>query len=42
MRSLPETHYAKCGELNIAWGGPGAPVRMTGPAVTVYSGEIDV
>ncbi|MBW7901190.1 MAG: diaminopimelate epimerase [Rhodocyclaceae bacterium] len=30
------------GELNIAWDGPGAPVRMTGPAVTVFSGEIEI
>jgi diaminopimelate epimerase len=28
------------GELNIAWAGPGHPVLMTGPAVTVFSGEI--
>ena len=30
------------GELEIAWGGPGQPVRMTGPAVTVFAGEIDI
>ncbi len=30
------------GELDIAWDGAGTPVRMTGPAVTVFSGEIDV
>ena len=30
------------GELSIAWDGPGAPVRMCGPAVTVYSGVIDL
>ena len=30
------------GELTIAWGGPAASVRMTGPAVTVFSGEIDL
>ena len=28
------------GGLSIAWGGAGAPVLMTGPAVTVFSGEI--
>ena len=28
------------GELRIAWDGPGTPVRMTGPAVTVFHGEI--
>jgi diaminopimelate epimerase len=30
------------GELNIAWGGAGEPVLMTGPAVTVFSGEIEL
>ena len=30
------------GELSIAWAGPGTPVRMCGPAVTVYSGVIDL
>ena len=30
------------GDLNIAWGGPGRPVLMTGPAVTVFTGEIDL
>ncbi|MCK0510583.1 diaminopimelate epimerase [Aromatoleum buckelii] len=30
------------GELDIAWGGPGQPVLMTGPAVTVFAGEIAV
>ena len=30
------------GELTIAWRGPGAPVQMTGPAVTVFTGEIDL
>ena len=30
------------GELSIAWGGPGQPVVMTGPAVTVFTGEIDL
>ena len=30
------------GDLNIAWGGPGRPVLMTGPAVTVFSGEIEL
>jgi diaminopimelate epimerase len=28
------------GALSIAWDGPGQPVRMTGPAVTVFEGEI--
>ncbi|MBZ0126150.1 MAG: diaminopimelate epimerase [Rhodocyclaceae bacterium] len=30
------------GELAIAWDGPGRPVRMTGPAVTVFDSEIDI
>lgn len=28
------------GELTIAWDGVGAPVLMTGPAVTVFAGEL--
>ena len=30
------------GKLNIAWQGAGTPVLMTGPAVTVFTGEIDL
>jgi len=30
------------GRLTISWVGPGQSVLMTGPAVTVFSGEIDV
>jgi diaminopimelate epimerase len=30
------------GELTIAWGGAGTPVLMTGPAVTVFNGEIEL
>lgn len=30
------------GSLHIAWEGEGAPVWMTGPAVTVFTGEIEV
>lgn len=30
------------GELSIAWDGKGSPVLMSGPAVTVFSGEIDL
>jgi len=30
------------GELTIAWGGQGLPVLMTGPAVTVFQGEIEL
>lgn len=30
------------GDLTIAWGGKGSPVLMTGPAVTVFTGEIEL
>lgn len=30
------------GELSIAWAGGDAPVLMTGPAVTVFTGEIEL
>jgi diaminopimelate epimerase len=30
------------GDLNIAWNGAGTPVQMTGPAVTVFTGEIEL
>lgn len=30
------------GDLSIVWGGPGRPVLMTGPAMTVFTGEIDL
>ncbi len=30
------------GDLNIAWGGGERPVLMTGPAVTVFTGEIEL
>jgi diaminopimelate epimerase len=30
------------GELTIAWDGPGRPVMMTGPAQTVFHGEIEI
>ena len=30
------------GDLAIAWGGYGQPVLMTGPAVTVFQGEIEL
>jgi diaminopimelate epimerase len=30
------------GELSIAWGGAGTPVMMTGPAVTVFTGKIEL
>ncbi|MBS0544474.1 MAG: diaminopimelate epimerase, partial [Proteobacteria bacterium] len=30
------------GALEIAWAGEGAPVLMTGPAVTVFEGELEL
>jgi diaminopimelate epimerase len=30
------------GELVISWGGEGLPVMMTGPAVTVFEGEMEI
>jgi diaminopimelate epimerase len=30
------------GVLTVSWGGDGAPVLMTGPAITVFSGEINL
>jgi diaminopimelate epimerase len=30
------------GDLSIAWGGGDRPVLMTGPAVTVFTGEIEL
>ena len=33
---------ARGGDLGISWAGEGKPVMMTGPAVTVFEGEIEV
>jgi diaminopimelate epimerase len=30
------------GELQIHWDGPGQPVMMTGPAVVVFEGELNI
>jgi diaminopimelate epimerase len=30
------------GMLTIEWNGEGSPVRMTGPATTVFEGEVEV
>jgi diaminopimelate epimerase len=38
----PVTVETRGGELDIAWNGSGTPVQMTGPAVTVFTGEIDL
>jgi diaminopimelate epimerase len=34
--------HTRGGVLTIAWDGEGQPVRMTGPATTVYRGEIEL
>ncbi|MCW3478836.1 diaminopimelate epimerase [Neisseriaceae bacterium JH1-16] len=36
------TVHALGGDLTIEWAGEGEPVLMTGPAVTVFTGEIDL
>jgi diaminopimelate epimerase len=33
---------ARGGELSIAWAGPGQPVYLSGPAVTVFEGEVEL
>jgi diaminopimelate epimerase len=33
---------ARGGELSIAWAGEGEPVWLTGPAVTVFEGTVDI
>ena len=30
------------GDLSILWEGVGRPVQMTGPAVTVFEGELEI
>jgi diaminopimelate epimerase len=30
------------GDLGISWAGEGKPVMMTGPAVKVFEGEIEI
>ncbi len=38
----PVTVATHGGTLSIAWGGEGAPVKMTGPAISVFTGEINL
>jgi len=38
----PVTVSARGGELHIAWQGGNAPVMMTGPAVTVFTGSVEL
>ncbi|MBK9161260.1 MAG: diaminopimelate epimerase [Nitrosomonadales bacterium] len=38
----PVNVVTRGGTLSIAWGGDGTPVLMTGPAITVFEGEINI
>ena len=38
----PVTVSTRGGELSIAWAGKGTPAMMTGPAVNVFEGEIEI
>jgi diaminopimelate epimerase len=38
----PVSVATRGGVLTIAWGGEGTPVMMTGPAITVFAGEINL
>ena len=38
----PVRDSARGGELSIAWAGPGQPVYLSGPAVTVFEGEVEI
>ena len=38
----PVEVHTRGGELSIAWNGPATPVLMTGPAATVFTGEIEI
>lgn len=42
LLSSPVTVQARGGDLSIAWGGLGSTVRLTGPAATVFEGEIEI
>jgi diaminopimelate epimerase len=42
MLDSPVTVRTRGGVLQIAWAGEGTPVLMTGPARSVYRGEIEV
>ncbi|MGQ5521695.1 diaminopimelate epimerase [Chitinimonas sp. PSY-7] len=38
----PVSVHTRGGDLSIGWAGPDLPVLMTGPAVTVFEGEIEI
>ena len=42
LLATPVRVHTRGGELLISWAGSQAPVLMTGPAVTVFEGEIDL
>jgi diaminopimelate epimerase len=45
QRRLLDGHVAvttRGGDLGISWEGEGKPVLMTGPAVTVFAGELEL
>ena len=42
LLEAPVTVQTHGGELLINWDGPGQPVKMTGPAVSVFEGEIEL
>ncbi len=42
LLATPVRVHTRGGELLISWAGGHAPVLMTGPAVTVFEGEIDL
>jgi len=42
LLASPVCVYTRGGALEIAWTGEGASVRMSGPAATVFEGEIDI
>ena len=42
LLASPVRVHTRGGDLDIAWAGSGQPVLMTGPAVTVFTGEIEL
>jgi diaminopimelate epimerase len=42
LADSPVRVHTRGGALSIAWAGPGQPVLMTGPAVSVFEGEIEL
>jgi diaminopimelate epimerase len=42
LLDTPVRVSARGGELSIAWAGEGQPVYLSGPAVTVFEGEIEI